>query len=175
MLVGAAARADANILIEGWYLGMPIRLESGSDQGLVDVTYGGTEYQIDLRAAPAVLPTVRYELTYWGGRRLLIAHEKGSYFVLSRHGRTCGEVVAATWTRALIQPLVSAMDVLQQREPAATSADSDECGTLPFHSLASRGWPLLASRRDTVIFRTSRIDTEFGPVSLSTRAPGSAR
>jgi hypothetical protein len=176
----AAGPAWAGTLVEGVLRGVPIRLETGTDPLMVRVRLDQAELLVDLErhrvvplepAAPPIeagglsdaAPGERFVLTLWGGRRPTIAGEKGAYFVLTRHGRTCGEVLAATWTRPLIAPLVAAVDLLERSQPSLRPAEWQGCGAVPFHAYAGRGWPLLAGGLDSRQFETTRIRFDHQP------------
>jgi hypothetical protein len=175
-----AGPVQAGTLVEGVLRGVPIRLETGTDPLLVRVRLGRSELLVDLGrqqvvplepAAPPVdasgLPEAepghRFALTLWGGRRPTVAGEKGAYFVLTRHGRTCGEVLAAPWTRPLIASLVAAVDLLERSQPSLRPAEWQGCGAVPFRAYARRGWPLLAGGLDSRQFETTRISFDHQP------------
>lgn len=172
--------AGAGLLVEGRLQGVPIRLETGRNPDLVRVRLERQERLVDLGRGRIValdrpgsvidaglLPDpssgFRYHLTYWGGRRLTIAGEKGGYHVMTLHELTCGEAVVATWTRPLIAPLVRAVELLQRSEPSIRPKPRAGCGAIPFHAYAARGWPLLAGWLDARVFETTRIDMIHQP------------
>jgi len=181
LLLGlAAGPAQAGTLVEGVLRGVPIRLETATDPLMVRVRLGRAELLVDLQRhlivplEPAALPIdgaslpdaepgQRFALTLWGGRRPTVAGEKGAYFVLTRHGRTCGEVLAATWTRPLIAPLVAAVDLLERSQPSLRPAEWRDCGAVPFRAYALRGWPLLAGGLDSRQFETTGISFDHQP------------
>lgn len=175
-----AGPVRAGLLVEGRLLGVPIRLESGRDPDLVRVRLDGSDRLVDLKRSqifrlddpsgvidastlPNVAATSRYDLTYWGGKRLTLAGEKGGYFVLTLQDTTCGEAVVATWTRPLIASLVDAVELMQRSEPRIRPKLRSACGTIPFRAYAAQGWPLLAGWVDARVFETTRIDMEFQP------------
>jgi hypothetical protein len=166
------------MLVEGVLQGVPIRLEVGRDPGRVRVALDGSERLVDLGTGrifrtggmamdagnlPDTASPGRFVLTYWGGKRLTIAGEKGGYFVMTLNGLTCGEALVATWTRPLIGPLVRAIDLLQRTEPRLRPEPRRDCGSIPFRAYATRGWPLLAGWLDARVFATTRIDMEHQP------------
>jgi hypothetical protein len=181
LLVAArAGPAAAGLLVEGRLQGVPIRLEVGRDPDLVRIRLAGSDRLIDLGREQIFQPghpgrmvdagklpdptsTSRYDLTYWGGKRLTIAGEKGGYFVMTLQERTCGEAVVATWTRPLIGSLVAAVELLQRSEAGIRPIARKACGTIPFHAYALAGWPLLAGWVDARVFETSRIDMAYQP------------
>jgi hypothetical protein len=168
------------MLVEGRLLDVPIRLEVGRDPNLVRATVASSERLIDLKAErvfqlgkparaidlgnlPDPASTSRYDLTYWGGKRLTVAGQKGGYYVLTLQDTTCGEALVAAWTRPLIAPLVAAVDILQRSEPKLLPLARRHCGTIPFRAYAMQGWPLLAGWIDTRVFETSRLDMNHQP------------
>ena len=176
-VISLSSAARAGLLVEGKLYGLPIRLEAGREPNLVRVVLAHTDWLIDVehnrvvrqrgsdyQVAPVELPrTLRYELTYWGGKRLTIAGESGGYFVMTLHERPCAEVIAATWTRTLVRPLVQAAEIVQRRLlPRSPAADPD-CGAIPFGAFAGRGWPLLASQHEAIVFETIHIDLHHQP------------
>ena len=178
LLHGGAAHAG--LLVEGELLGVPIRLEVGRDPDLVRGRLGQAQRLLDLKRGqvfqlgkpartlnainlPDPTSPSRYDLTYWGGKRLTIAGERGGYYVMTLGETTCGEAVVATWTRPLIGPLVAAVELLQRGEPKVRPMARKGCGTIPFRAYAAEGWPLLAGWIDAPVFRTSRIDMEYRP------------
>ncbi|WP_159709867.1 hypothetical protein [Geminicoccus flavidas] len=190
LLLGlVAGPAQAGALVEGVLRGVPIRLETGTDPVMVRVRLGQAELLVDLGRdllvplEPAALPIdaadlvdatagQRFVLMLWGGRRPTIAGEKGAYFVLTRLGRTCGEVLAATWTRPLIAPLVAAIDLLERSLPSLRPAEWQGCGAVPFRAFAGRGWPLLAGGLDSRQFETTRISFDHQPDEGRFQRPG---
>lgn len=180
VFLAAPRAAGAGMLVEGVLQGVPIRLEVGRDPGrvrveldgsarLVDLVTGrifrpgGTSAAVDAGSLPDAASPGRFVLTYWGGKRLTIAGEKGGYFVMTLHGLTCGEAVVASWTRPLIGPLVGALDLLQRTEPRLRPEQRQGCGRVPFRAYAAKGWPLLAGWLDARVFETRRIDMEYQP------------
>ncbi len=177
------------MLVEGALRGVPIRLETGADPLMVRVRLGEAEMLVDLDrhlvvpiepaglpvdavSLPDAAPGQRFVLTLWGGRRPMIAGEKGAYFVLTRLGRTCGEVLAATWTRPLIAPLVAAVDLLERSQPSLRPPEWQGCGAVPFRAYAGRGWPLLAGGLDSRQFETTRISFDHQPDEARFQRPG---
>jgi hypothetical protein len=168
------------MLVEGRLQGVPIRLEVGRDPALVRVRLADAERLVDLKkeqvfqlgrrpavvnvaALPDPTSSSRYDLTYWGGKRLTLAGEKGGYYVLTLHDATCGEALVATWTRPLVAPLVGAVELLQRSEPRIRPKVRKSCGAIPFRAYATEGWPLLAGWIDAPVFETSRLDMEYRP------------
>jgi hypothetical protein len=170
----------AGMLVEGKLQNVPIRLEVGRDPNLVRAKVAHSERLIDLKAErifhlgrsaravdlrdrPDPTSRSRYDLTYWGGKRLTVAGEKGGYYVLTLQDTTCGEALVASWTRPLIAPLVAAVDLLQRSEPDLRPTFRKACGTIPFRAYALQGWPLLAGWIDARVFETSLIDMAYQP------------
>ena len=173
LALGLGGPAVAGTLVELRIEGVPLRLESGADPDRLRARLDGRDYLVDLvqgtvtrtDGRPAALAALGeravgmlYGLEPWGGRRLSIAGERASYLVLKLGETTCGEVLAASWTRPLIGRLVRAVELLQRLDDRIRPRERGRCGAVPFSAYAAKGWPLLAGWSDRAIVETDRID-----------------
>lgn len=173
LLTGLAGPAMAGTLVELRIEGVPLRLASGVDPDRIEARLDGRDYLVDpalgavsgadgrpmaLEAPDERTVGLLYGLEPWGGRRLSIAGERPSYLVLTLGETTCGEVLAATWTRPLIGRLVRAVELLQRLDHRIQPKARGRCGAVPFAAYAAKGWPLMAGWSDRAIVETSRID-----------------
>ncbi len=164
-----AAPAPAGILVEGELAGRPVRVELGERRDRALVTLGGERRLVELAAPPP--PPAGFRLAPWSAGPV-IAGYGSTYNVLTRDAAICAEVLSAPWMTPFLRPAVTALALLQAREPGLAPVARDGCGPLPFTLLAGNGWPLFAGGKDAPLFATTRLS--FGhptPTELRAAAP----
>ncbi len=158
---------SAGILIEGRLEGVPIRLEFAHPGepgwGLVRASVAGEVRLLDV-ARPAGEGTVpprsaggaTFRLDPLGGGAM-VAGFGGAWQILMEGERVCGEVLAAGWMVALLEPAIRAIELLERGEPRLRPRARHGCSPIGFREWTRRGWPLLAGGRTDAVFLTERI------------------
>ncbi len=169
-LVPSAARAG--VLFEGRLEGTAIRGEFGAGAARVRLVVGDRSYLVDvptgriyalaagrvrrLDAEDRGLPLEGFRLERWyEGPR--VAGYASSYHVLRRGTAICAEVLASRWMGRMLAPLVRAIALLQEVDPAIRPRARGRCGAIPFEVYARSGFPLMAGWQDEAVFVTERL------------------
>jgi hypothetical protein len=161
VLLLAATPAHAGILLEARLNGTDVRIELGSDPGRAVVTVAGEPRLIELNGTVPAAPP-EYRLSRWSTGPLIAGYGT-TYNVLMLDATICGEVLAAPWMAAFLQPAVQAIAQLQQEDRRLAPVARPDCGAIPFQAFAANGFPLMAGWKDEPVFVTSRLRFDHQP------------
>lgn len=187
-LLQLAPAAQAGMLVEGLFNGLPIRVETGSDRNLVLVSVNHSRHLVDV-ARQHVYPLdgsagmiragladdgasgLPYSLKPWSPGPQVAGHAS-TYHVLQVGERICGEVLASAWMTPFIEPVIRSLELMQRVSPALAPEDRAECGAIPFTVYARNGWPLMAGWADETAFLTETVRFDHYPDEALFRVPG---
>jgi len=174
VLQGSAAMAG--ILVTGSYEGLPVTAEVGDDKTRVLVTVAGEARLVDIAtgrlgmpAGPDALP--RQPEPAWNpdfrveelGGGTMIAGQFGSYHLVTEGSRICGEILVSGWMRPFMDPIARALALVARDDSRLAPRPRHGCASMPFALLAEKGWPLLASGRDAVIWQMETVRFDHQP------------
>ncbi len=158
------ASAKAGTLVEARLNDAALRIETGDDGGPSRVTLDGkVQTPIAGPSPPYDDATAEgFELREFGPGPIVAGHVS-RYMILFQGERICGEILVSPWMAPYLQPAVDAIASLQRTNPGLELRHDPACGVVPFASIATKGWPLLAGSKETQVFTTINLAFGFRP------------
>jgi|GEM_PF-1942820 len=177
----ATPPARSALLIEGNFDGKALRIVVDVAKSRAEVTLDDDHHRVDLASNTAqrvaadgtveaveVLADARTpapEIKPWGPGPT-IAGYPSVYHVMTLGEEICGELLISPWMKPFVDPAVQALAILERvkGEVGVKSTGLDgACGTLPFSSFATLGWPLMAGGIEQPVFTTEKISFDYEP------------
>lgn len=179
----ATPNPTSALLIKGNFAGKDLRILVDTGEAKADVTIGGDRLWVDLtkreahrvaadgtmteQALAAGDGSPAPEIKPWGPGPKIAGHAS-VYHVMTLGDEICGELLVSPWMKPFVDPAVQALAILERLKDDVdlTSTGLDgACGSLPFSSFATAGWPLMAGSIDQPIFKTETISFDYEPSS----------
>lgn len=189
LLLSVGSAADAGILMEADWQGVPVKVEMAANFDRVRLEVDGRPYLLDAETAElhdltatrsyplisdfndATRTGVPFRLRPWSNGPPVAGH-RTRYNVLQVDELVCGEVLDSDWMAPFMANVVQALSVVQTLDDRLAPIDRGACGAAAFATYAKNGWPLVIGWRDAEIFRTHTLRFDHRPDAALLQLPG---